>query len=98
MADAGGPGAQLTDDELLADVWGGEAQVRAQTTEWLYSYFALAYQPLDDDDLRDYTDFWRSPAGKKTNAALFAAYDELFTTISSDLGRATAQQLQGDDI
>jgi hypothetical protein len=98
MADAGGPGAQLTEDEMLADVWGGEAQVRAQTTEWLYSYFALAYQPLDDDDLRDYTDFWRSPAGKKTNAALFAAYNDLFTAISADLGRATAQQLQGDDI
>ncbi len=98
MADAGGPSAQLTEDEMLADVWGGERAVRAQTTEWLYSYFALAYQPLDDGDLLEYTDFWRSPAGKKTNAALFAAFDELFTGISGELGRATARQLQGDDI
>lgn len=98
MADAGGPSARLTEEEMLADVWGGEREVRAQTTEWLYAYFALAYQPLDDDDLRDYTDFWRSPAGKKTNAALFAAFDELFTGISGDLGRAAARQLQGDEI
>jgi Uncharacterized protein conserved in bacteria (DUF2059) len=98
MADAGGPAAQLTEDEMLADVWGGERNVRAQTTEWLYSYFALAYQPLSDTELQDYADFWRTPAGKKTNAALFAAFNELFTGISGDLGRATARQLQGDDI
>jgi hypothetical protein len=98
MADAGGPAARLTEDEMLADVWGGERAVRAQTTEWLYSYFALAYQPLSDADIAAYTDFWRTPAGKKTNAALFAAFNELFTGISTDLGRATARQLQGDDI
>jgi hypothetical protein len=98
MADAGGPAAQLTEDEMLADVWGGERDVRAQTTEWLYSYFALAYQPLSDTELQDYADFWRTSAGKKTNAALFAAFNELFTGISADLGRATAQQLQGNDI
>lgn len=98
MADAGGPPAQLTEDEMLADVWDGEQNVRAQTTEWLFSYFALAYQPLSDADIEEYTDFWRSPAGKKTNAALFAAFNDLFTGISSDLGQATARQLQGDDI
>ncbi len=98
MADAGGPAAQMTDDEMLSDVWGGERRVRAQTTEWLYSYFALAYQPLNDDELLEYADFWRTPAGKKTNAALFAAFNEMFTGISSQLGRATARQLQGDDI
>jgi Uncharacterized protein conserved in bacteria (DUF2059) len=98
MADAGGPAAQLTEDEMLADVWGGEQDVRAQTTEWLYSYFALAYQPLSDTELQDYADFWRTSAGQKTNAAVFAAFNELFTGISGDLGRATARQLQGDDI
>ncbi len=98
MAAAGGPSAKLTEDEMLADVWGGERDVRAQTTEWLYSYFALAYQPLSDADLQAYTEFWRTPAGKKTNAALFAAFNEMFTGISTDLGRATARQLQGDDI
>jgi hypothetical protein len=98
MADAGGPSAQLTEDEMLDDVWAGEREMRAQTVEWLYSYFALAYQPLSDAELADYAAFWRTPEGQSLNAALFAAFDELFTGISRDLGQATARQLLGDDI
>jgi hypothetical protein len=98
MAAAGGPAAQMTEGEMLADVWGRESDVRASTREWLYSYFALAYQPLDDADLQAYTAFWESQAGKRTNAALFAAFDEVFTGISRDLGQAAALQMQGDDI
>jgi hypothetical protein len=98
MAAAGGPAAQMTEDDMLADVWGREAEVRASTREWLYSYFALAYQPLDDADLADYTAFWESPSGKRANAAAFAAFDAVFTGISRELGRAAAVQMLGDDI
>jgi hypothetical protein len=98
MAAAGGPAAQLTEEQMLADVWGREAEVRASTREWLYSYFALAYQPLDDADLAAYTAFWESDAGQRTNAAVFAAFDQVFTDISRALGRAAAVQMQGDDI
>ena len=98
MAAAGGPAAQMTEQDMLADVWGREADVRASTREWLYSYFALAYQPLDDADLQAYTAFWQSDAGSRANAALFAAFDEVFVDISRNLGQATAVQMQGDDI
>jgi citrate lyase beta subunit len=98
MAQAGGPAAQLTEEDMLADVWGREAEVRASTREWLYSYFALAYQPLEDRELQDYTAFWESDAGQKANAAVFAAFDQVFTDISRELGRAAAVQMQGDDI
>jgi alkylhydroperoxidase/carboxymuconolactone decarboxylase family protein YurZ len=98
MASAGGPAAQMTEEDMLADVWGREGEVRASTREWLYSYFALAYQPLDDADLAAYTAFWESDAGRKTNAALFAAFDTVFVGISRDLGQAAAIQMQGDDI
>ena len=98
MAAAGGPAAQMTEDDMLADVWGREGEVRASTREWLYSYFALAYQPLDDGDLSAYTAFWKSDAGKRANAALFAAFDMVFVDISRALGHAAAVQIQGDDI
>lgn len=98
MADAGGPAAQMTEDEMLADVWGREAEVRSSTQEWLYSYFALAYQPLDDADLAAYTAFWETPAGKHANAAMFVAFDQVFSGISRGLGQAAARQMQGDDI
>ncbi|MGL4319413.1 MAG: DUF2059 domain-containing protein [Paracoccaceae bacterium] len=98
MAAAGGPAAQMTEEQMLADVWGQEAEVRASTREWLFSYFALAYQPLDDADLANYTAFWESDAGQRANAAAFTAFDEVFTGISRELGRAAAVQMLGDDI
>jgi alkylhydroperoxidase/carboxymuconolactone decarboxylase family protein YurZ len=98
MAEAGGPAAQMTEEDMLADVWGQEGEVRSSTREWLYSYFALAYQPLDDADLTAYTAFWESEPGQQVNAALFAAFHDVFAGISHDLGRAAAVQLQGDDI
>jgi hypothetical protein len=88
----------MTEEDMLADVWGREGEVRGSTREWLYSYFALAYQPLDDAELAAYTAFWESPAGKRANAALFAAFDQVFSDISRELGRAAAVQMQGDDI
>jgi alkylhydroperoxidase/carboxymuconolactone decarboxylase family protein YurZ len=98
MAAAGGPAAQMTEEAMLADVWGREADVRASTREWLYSYLALAYQPLDDADLAAYAAFWETDAGQTANAALFAAFDTVFVGISRNLGQAAAVQMQGDDI
>jgi hypothetical protein len=98
MAETGGFAEEMTEDQILSDVWGQEPQVRADTEEWLFPYLALAYQPLSDEDLEAYTAFWETAAGKRLNTALFAAFDVVFTDISRDLGRAAALQMQGDDI
>jgi hypothetical protein len=98
MADSGGAAAEMTEEEILSDVWGQEPQVRADTEEWLFPYLVMAYEPLSDEDLEAYTAFWESAAGKRLNTALFAAFDVVFTDISRDLGRAAARQMQGDDI
>jgi hypothetical protein len=98
MAESGGFGADMTEEQILSDVWGQEPQVRSDTEEWLFPYLALAYQPLSDEDLEAYTAFWESAPGKRLNTALFAAFDVVFTDISRDLGRAAARQMQGDDI
>lgn len=98
MAEAGAFGDDMTEDQMLADVWGQEADVRAETEDWLFPFLALAYQPLTDEELDTYVVFSETPAGQRMNAALFAAFDEVFTAISQDLGRAVAIQLQGQDI
>jgi hypothetical protein len=98
MAETGAFGAEMTEEQILSDVWGQEPQVRNDTEEWLFPYLALAYQPLSDEDLEAYTVFWESGAGKRLNTALFAAFDVVFTDISRDLGRAAALQMRGDDI
>ena len=98
MGQAGAFGNDMTEEQMLADVWGQESDIRTETEAWLFPFLALAYAPLSDADLQGYTDFSRTPAGQRMNTALFAAFDAVFVQISRDLGRAVAHQMTGDDI
>jgi hypothetical protein len=98
MTEGGAFGGEMTEDQMLADVWGQEADIRTQTADWLFPYLTLAYGPLSDEDLTAYIAFSASPAGQQLNAALFAAFDDVFTPISKALGLAVAKQMQGQDI
>lgn len=97
MAD-GGALVGLSEQDMLAEVWAQEAQVRSDAEDWLWPYLALAYQPLSDEELQSYQRFSETPAGRSLNAALFAAFDAAFVQISRDLGRAAALMVQGEDI
>lgn len=98
MAEAGAMGEQMTEDEMLADVWGQEPDIRTETENWLFPYLALAYGPLEDADLEAYIAFSQTPEGRRLNVALFAAFDAVFGRISYDLGRAAGRQMLGEDI
>ena len=98
MAEGGAFGGEMTEDQMLADVWGQEAEVRQQVSDWLFPYLALAYAPLTDDELDAYIAYSESPAGQQLNAALFAAFDGVFSPVSKALGLAVARELQGQDI
>ncbi len=98
LVDGGAFGFEMTEDQILADVWGQEEQIRTETETWVMSYLALAYRPLDPDDLDAYTAFSLTAEGQALNRALFAAFDTLFTGISRDLGLAAARYMSGQDI
>lgn len=98
MAEGSAFDEPMPEDQMLSDVWSQEADVRTETEDWLFPYLALAYGSLSDDDLQAYLDFSKTPAGKRVNAATFAAFDAVFTAVSHDLGRAAARQMQGEDI
>ncbi len=98
LAEGSKLGSDLTEEQMLTDVWGQEADVRSETENWLFPYLTLAYGPLSDDDLQAYVDFSASPEGQRLNAALFAGFDAVFTSISRDLGRAAGRQMAGQDI
>ncbi len=98
MSEAGAFDEQMTEDEMLANVWSQEPDIRKETETWLYPYLALAYQPLSDDDMQAYLAFSDLEEGKVLNAAVFDAFNILFTSISADLGRAAAKQMRGEDI
>ncbi|QFU08502.1 hypothetical protein PARPLA_03103 [Rhodobacteraceae bacterium THAF1] len=98
LSDGGAMGGQLTEAQIISDVYAQAPEIRDETTEWLYGYLGLAYAPLDDDVLQDYVDLGETERGQALNAAIFAAFDALYTDISYDLGRAAARFMDGEDI
>jgi Uncharacterized protein conserved in bacteria (DUF2059) len=95
--EAGGAfGGGMTENQMLSDVWTEESAIRADTLIWLYAYLGLAYQPLQDDDLRAYIDLSKTPGGQALNRALFVAYDHMYNDISFRMGQMTAVFMSGD--
>lgn len=98
MQEGGAFGDDMTEDQMLADVWAQEPDIRSETEDWLFPFLAMAYGPLPDAELESYMAFSETAEGQRMNAALFAAFDAVFVAISRDLGRAAAKQLLGQDI
>lgn len=98
MAEVGGLEQDMSEEDMLMDVWAQEPEIRAETESWVYPYLALAYGPLSDEEMGAYIAFSKTGPGQKLNAALFAAFDKVFAAISRDLGRAAAKQMMGQDI
>jgi hypothetical protein len=98
MSDSGVYGQGLPQDQMLSDIWAQEDQIRDDTTSWLYAYLGLAYEPLTEAELQAYVDFMETPAGQRLNAALFAAFENVFRKVSYDLGRAAGVAMTGQDI
>ncbi|WP_099824081.1 DUF2059 domain-containing protein [Oceaniglobus indicus] len=88
----------MTEADVLADVWGQEPTIRADTIEWVYGYLTLAYQPLSDADVEAYTALARTTEGQAMNQAIFGAFDAMYVTISRALGQGAAQFISGEDL
>lgn len=97
LSDGGAFATPIPEAMMLAEVWGQEPAIRADTVQWLLAYQTLAYEDLSDADFQAYIDFSRSAAGQAINASLFAAFDTVFSAISHDLGRAAAGFIAGED-
>ena len=91
-------GGDLSEDQILTDVWTQEPDIRANSTDWLFSFLLMAYDPMSDDDLADYIAFSKTDAGAAVNLALFEAFDEMFEGISYQLGRAAADVMTAQDL
>ncbi|MFT6074728.1 MAG: hypothetical protein ACJAZ1_001647 [Yoonia sp.] len=86
LIDGGAMPAGVTRDTALQDVWAQEPDIRDSTTEWIYSFLLMAYQPLSDAELETYIAFSKTEAGQQLTAALFVAFDGMFEDISRALG------------
>ncbi|MBE9635804.1 DUF2059 domain-containing protein [Salipiger mangrovisoli] len=93
-----GGGLEMTEPEIVEEVWMQEEATRVDTGEWLYSYLLLAYQPLSDQALDDYIDISQTPEGKAMNQALFAGFNHMYEEISYGLGLAAAHEMLGQEL
>jgi hypothetical protein len=97
LSEGGAWASEMPEDLMLAEVWGQEAQIRTDLTDWLFAYQTLAYEGLTDDEFQAYIDMTMTDAGQALNAVLFAGFAEVFEAISYDLGRAAARFMSGDE-
>ncbi len=91
LIDGGAMPAGVTAETALQDVWAQEPEVRSTTTEWVYSFLLMAYQPLSDAELEAYIAFSQTDAGQDMTQALFLAFNGMFDDISRALGLASSR-------
>lgn len=89
---------ELSEDEILSDVWAGEDELRISSREWLQAFLLMAYQPVEMEHLEDYAEFWRTEEGEDLNRALFVAFDQMYEELSYLLGLAIAEQMQIEEL
>ena len=89
---------QMSEDEMLGEVWAQEEDIRSETSTWLKSFLFMAYSPLSDDEMAAYLDYSDSGAGQALNAALFDGFDEMYRDIYFALGLAVAEALQASEL
>lgn len=96
MVDGGG--MEMSDADILADVWSQEADMRRDTREWVFAFSLMAYQPLSRAEMQAYIELSTSPQGRVLNQALFYGFDKMYSDIAYGLGRAAAQSMGGQDL
>lgn len=98
LMDGGAFPAEMTESDILGDVWAQEPMIRANTEEWVYSFLLMAYGPLSPEDMEAYITFSETDAGRAANRAIFAAFDGMFEEISLALGRAAARYMATEEL
>lgn len=98
LYDGGAMDGQTSPESLISDVWAQEAELRSSTSEWVYGFMNMAYQPLSDADLDRLIAFSHTEAGQGVNRALFDAYSTLYEEISRALGLQVAQMMMVSEL
>ncbi|WP_299785710.1 DUF2059 domain-containing protein [uncultured Marivita sp.] len=93
-----GGALQMSEADILTEVWGSEEETRADTREWVYAFLLMAYRPLEDGVVDDYTELSRTDPGRALNRALFAGFNKMYDDISYALGLAVARQMQVQEL
>lgn len=93
-----GGAVEMSEEDVLADVWSQEPVTRMDTLEWVYSFLMLAYEPLTAEQVTAYVALSETPEGAALNRALFAGFDRMYSTVSLSIGLAIARQMDGESL
>ncbi|WP_254702318.1 DUF2059 domain-containing protein [Roseivivax sp. THAF40] len=93
-----GGALQLSEEEMLDDIWSQEEATRSDTEEWVWGYLMMAYGPLSEDELSEYVALSESAAGEALNKALFAGFNAMYDEISYAMGLGAAVEMAGTDL
>ncbi|WP_170760621.1 DUF2059 domain-containing protein [Ruegeria lacuscaerulensis] len=86
------------DVDLLAELLYEKESMTKETETWIYSFLLLAYQPLNDAQMRENIAFSRTETGRAINSAVFESFDLMYDEIYFRLGLAVSQVLKGSDL
>lgn len=89
---------EMSEGEILDQVWGSAADIREETEGWVFGYMAFAYEPMSDAAFQEYLDLSSTDAGRALNRAMFEGFEAVFEDVSFALGRATARFALGDEL
>ena len=95
---AQGDALQMSEAEILSQVWSQEDQIRGETDLWIGAYLTLAYKPLEEPVLTDYIAFWSTETGKALNRAIFSAFNDIYNEISFATGRILALSVETQEL
>ena len=93
LLDGGALRGEMTEEDVLSDIWAQEGQVRANATEWIFSFLLEAYEPVSDADLEALIAFSATEPAQALNRALFDAFDLRVREMSRALGLAAARHI-----
>jgi hypothetical protein len=93
-----GGALRMSESDILTEVWSSEEETRQDTREWVFSFLLMAYRPLEDGVVEDYTELSRTEPGRALNRALFAGFNKMYDDISYALGMAVAREMQVQEL
>lgn len=93
-----GGALEMSQDDILSDVWSQEDTVREDARNWMNAFLLMACEPLAPEDLQAYVEFYRTPAGRVLNRAMFDAFNRMYEELSYILGRAVARHMQSEKL
>ncbi|WP_170413127.1 DUF2059 domain-containing protein [Ruegeria atlantica] len=91
-------GAGTSSEDILSQLLSDKDSIAEENRIWLYSFLLVAYQPLEEAQMRENIAFSRTQTGRAVNEAFFDSFDKMYNQIYFQLGQAVSQALSASEL